>query len=68
MSAPQAPNDATGEIWEVTFRGVGLRYVTQSDFMLFWAPFVIVPVFIVAILWIIYDWYKAGLFEMFSSQ
>jgi len=68
MSAPRSPNQITGEVWEVTFRGGGLRYVTQSDFVLFWAPFVVVPVFIVATVWIIHDWYKAGVFEMFSSR
>lgn len=62
--APQSPNEGTGEVWAVAFRGIGPRYISQSDFLLFWAPFVVIPFFMIAILWIMHDWYKAGAFEM----
>ena len=64
----RSPNELTGEVWEIAFRGGGVRYVTHADFVAYWAPFVAVPFFMIAILWILWDWYKAGLFEMFSSK
>jgi hypothetical protein len=68
LRSPRYPNESTGEIYEIAFRGGGVRYVSQADFIAYWMPFVAVPLFIIAILWIIHDWYKAGVFEMFSSR
>ena len=66
--APRVPDSATGEVWEIALKGGGNGYVTQSDYLLVQAPLVAVPIFIIAVLWIIHDWYKAGVFEMFSSR
>lgn len=68
LRSPRHPNESTGEVYEIAFRGGGVRYVSQADFVAYWMPFVAGPLFIVAILWIIHDWYKAGIFEMFSSR
>ena len=68
LRSPRLPDESTGEVWEIAFRGGGVRYVTQADYIAYWAPFVAGPLFIIAVLWIIHDWYKAGVFEMFSSR
>lgn len=66
--APSVPNPTSGEVWEIALKGGGTGYITQSDYLLYQAPFVIVPIFIIAVLWIMHDWYKAGVFEMFNSR
>ncbi len=68
LRSPRYPAESTGEVWEIAFRGGGVRYVTQADYVAYWAPFVAGPLFIIAVLWIMHDWYKAGVFEMFSSR
>ena len=68
LHSPRYPNELTGEVWEIAFRGGGVRYVTQADYVAYWALFGAVPLFMIAILWILYDWYKAGVFELFSSK
>ncbi|MBI1291992.1 hypothetical protein GC173_12240 [bacterium] len=56
------PNEATGEVWEIAFRDGGVRYATLHDYAMYFAPFVIVPAFIAAILWIIVDLWRSGFF------
>jgi hypothetical protein len=68
LRSPRFPDESTGEVWEIAFRGGGVRYVTQADYIAYWAPFVAGPLFIIAVLWILHDWYKAGVFEFFSSK
>lgn len=55
-------DESTGEVWRIVFRDGAARYVTFSDYAMYHAPFVIVPGFILAILWIIVDLWRAGLF------
>jgi len=57
-----SPNESAGEVWRLVFRDGVVRYVTLSDFAAYYAPFVIVPGFIIAILWIIIDLWRAGFF------
>ncbi len=66
--APRWPNPATGEIWEIALRGGGSGYINQSDYLLVQSIWLAVPLFMFAVLWIMHDWYKAGVFEMFSSR
>lgn len=57
-----SPDKATGEVWRIVFRDGAARYATLHDFAMYWAPFVIVPAFIIAVLWIITDLWRAGFF------
>jgi hypothetical protein len=68
LHAPRSPNPATGEVWEIALKSGGNGYITQSDYLLVQTPLVVIPIFMIAILWIMHDWYKAGIFEMFSSK
>ncbi|MGH6951937.1 MAG: hypothetical protein ACREH4_13805 [Vitreimonas sp.] len=43
-------------------------YLTQGDYLAYWSPFVVVPAFILAVLWIVRDWYKAGVLDLFDPR
>ena len=60
LHGPRHPNESTGEIWEIAYRGDAVRYVTESDYQLFQASQLTIPVFMIAILWIMFAWWKAG--------
>lgn len=56
------PNDVTGEVWRIVFRDGTSKYISLDDYVWYYAPFLIVPCFILAIVWIILDLWKAGVF------
>lgn len=61
-SAPRAPNEATGQVWEIAYRGGGVRYVThQERWILDWALTIepIIIVFAVALV-LLFMWRSGG--------
>ena len=54
------PNESSGEVWEIAYRGGAYRYLTLQDYLTYYAPFVMVPAFIGAVIWILIDLYNAG--------
>lgn len=63
-AGPRQPNEQTGEVWEIAYRGGAHRYATLQDYVIYYAPFVMVPAFIAAVIWILIDLWKAGLFGL----
>ena len=57
------PNPATGETWEIVFKGGAFRYVTFEDYFTYQAPFYMAPIFFVSILFIIWHMRQAVLPE-----
>lgn len=54
-SGARQPNEATGETFEVVFRGQQFRYVKKNDFIAFHYPFWLGPLLAFSILWLGFD-------------
>jgi hypothetical protein len=63
---PRHPVEATGQTWEIAYRGGAFRYATHEDYLMYYGMFAFVPLFMIAVVWILIDWHKAGLFEYFK--
>jgi hypothetical protein len=58
---PRYPTQPTGEVWEIAYRGGAVRYVTFQDYIVYFLPHAMAPLFIGAVVWILIDLRKAGL-------
>ncbi len=60
-SGQRHPSPETGEVYEILYRGGTTRYVTETEAWIHHLNFAVVPLCIVAGIWIVFELHRAGL-------